>query len=74
MNRGNPQEAPERDLRKLIAGGAYQVNPAAVAEAILARHGARGGIQRLCSEMLVAPQALVRRADEGQPPSADDAS
>ena len=61
-------------LREQIAEGSYRVDPGAVAEAIIARHGARGGTQGLFSEMLVAPQAARGRAGEGEPFAGHDAA
>jgi len=61
-------------LRGRIADGSYRVDPGAVADAIIARHGARGGLQRLCSEMLVAPQAARGGSREREPLAGHDAA
>ena len=61
-------------LRERIADGSYRVDPGAVAGAIIARHGARGGLKRLCSEMLVAPQAARGGSRESEPLAGHDAA
>ncbi len=61
-------------LGQRISDGSYRVDPGAVAEAILARHGGRKGVQRLCSEMLVAPQAARGGSGEHQPLTGHDAA
>jgi len=61
-------------LRQQIADGSYRVEPDAVAAAIIARHGARDGLQRLCSEMLVAPQAARGGSRENEPLAGHDAA
>jgi hypothetical protein len=61
-------------LRTRIADGSYRIDPGAVADAIIARHGGRQGVQRLCSEMLVAPQAALGGAGEREPLTGHDAA
>ena len=61
-------------LRQRIADGSYRVEPDAVAAAIIARHGARDGLHRLWSEMLVAPQGSGGGSREDEPLSGHDAA
>ncbi|MBA3359475.1 MAG: flagellar biosynthesis anti-sigma factor FlgM [Thermoleophilaceae bacterium] len=61
-------------LRQQIADGTYRVEPDAVAAAIIARHGARVDLQRLFSEMLVAPQPARGGSREDEPLAGHDAA
>ena len=61
-------------LRQRIAEGTYRVEPRDVAAAIIARYGARDGLHRLYSEMLVAPQAACGSSREDEPLAGHDAA
>lgn len=74
-HRGAPSVSHQAaTLRQRIADGSYRVEPGAVAAAIIARHGARHGLQRLCSEMLVAPQGARGGSCEDEPLAGHDAA
>ena len=59
-------------LRERVAGGDYEIDTRAVAEAILTRRRESDPLQTLCSEMLVALKLPARPAHETEPLTGDD--
>ena len=61
-------------MRERIFDGSYRVDPGAVADAIIARHGHGGNVAALLSKMLVAQQAAGGCAPQAKPLTGHDAT